>query len=317
MTDPVRPRLLCHFTATSVHLFTGDTFTYLRPAGPDSTQVVLHSMGSESLAGTFPLGRYESWGGYMAYTPDASYAATAAQDNPDADIHIWLASQRSAVEVRTFPVPIADCVCRFGLPQPTLSFSADGQYLVSGWPVGKGGSLAPMQVLRVTDQKVVSTFDPIDAAVVWSHTGHTLYVTGYQATSAWTPEGGLVALPGVAPWQVEPGVSADGAFTAYTAFTSGMDDTTLRVFVYDFANKKTRMLIDALRSEVVFVKDGWVWYHDEVACSINCAGGTEAGTTTYVMNLATGSEVIVDFTQGESPDALQSGWGPGEFWPNS
>lgn len=322
LTDPVHPRLLCHFGGTSVHFFTGDTFTYVRTNGI-TTQVILHSMGSgnESVVATFPVGMYMSWGGYLAYTPDGSYAATVTQDNPDADLRVWLATPRSAVQIRTFPLPIADCICRFGLTLPTLSFSPDRQYIVSGWPIGKGGSLASLEVQRVADQGVVKIFDGGNfSQAIWGRMGHTLYVTGDQfvgkASSVWTPESGLVPLSGAVAWEYEPGLAPDSADVAYTAYTNFPDGTTIRVFVYDFAGKKTRLLINQPRSEVTFVKDGWVWYLEEQACA-NCAGGSEPTAKVFAMNLSTGVETSVVFAAGESPELLQSGWGAGEFWPNS
>lgn len=325
VSDPVHPRLLCDFFNTSVHLFTGDTFTYLRPAGA-GTQVVLHSMGSgnESVVATFPLDMYTPYGGYAAYLPDGSVAATVTQDGPDGDFHVVLASQRSAVQIRSFPLPIADCICRFGLTPFILSFSPDGQYLVSGWPIGKGGALAQLEVQRVADQAVVATLDPAYAIALWSRAGHTLYVTGgflapSNGAAVWTPETGVTPLAGSTFWSVEPGLSPDTAFAAYTAYTDFAVATSIRIYVYDFAGKKTRLLIDRLRSEVVFVKDAWVWYREEVVCgpSDSCPATTKAGTQVFAMNLSLGTEVPVVFAPGESPDALQSGWGPGEFWPNS
>jgi hypothetical protein len=321
VTDPLHPRLLCQFGGTSVHLFTGDAFTYVRTNGI-TTQVILHSMGSgdESVVTTFPIGMYTSWGGYLAYTPDGSYAAGMTQDNPDADLRVWLATQGGARQIRTFPLPIDDCVCRFGLTLPTLSFSPDGQYIVSGWPIGRGGSLSPLEVQRVADQAVVKILDASNSQAIWGRMGHTLYVTGDQfvgkTSSVWTPESGLVALPGAVTWQYQPGLAPDGADVAYTAFTNFPDGTSIRVFVYDFASKKTSLLINQPRSEATFVKDGWVWYLEEQPCA-TCAGGSEPTSKVFAMNLSTGVEATVVFAAGESPELLQSGWDAGEFWPNS
>src|SRR5260370_18667163 len=57
VTDPVRPRLLCKISNTSTHLFTLDTFEYLKPVSATETDVMLHSLGSgnESHAGKFPF----------------------------------------------------------------------------------------------------------------------------------------------------------------------------------------------------------------------------------------------------------------------
>lgn len=46
VTNPVRPRLLCKITNTSAHLFTGDTFEYLKPVSATETDVMLRSLGS-------------------------------------------------------------------------------------------------------------------------------------------------------------------------------------------------------------------------------------------------------------------------------
>ena len=67
-----------------------------------------------------------------------------------------------------------------------------------------------------------------------------------------------------------------------------------------------------MRSQVVFVKDGWVWYFEEVACTA-CAGGTKPSGKVFAMNLSGGAETPVAFAAGEAPPDLE----PGEFWPNS
>src|SRR5205807_1810646 len=74
----------------------------------------------------------------------------------------------------TIPPAIGGCPCRFGLPPPTLAFSADGQYLVAGWPVGKGAT--PLRVYRVADATLVQTLELADFGALWDRTGHRLYL---------------------------------------------------------------------------------------------------------------------------------------------
>jgi hypothetical protein len=66
VTDPVRPRLLCKIAYTSAHLFTGDTFEYLKPVSATETDVMLHALGSgnESHTGKFPF--YVTTGSWLA-----------------------------------------------------------------------------------------------------------------------------------------------------------------------------------------------------------------------------------------------------------
>src|SRR5260370_319344 len=80
VSDALRPRLLCHLSNTSAHLFTGDTFEYLNPVSANETDVMLHSLGSgnESHAGSFPF--YMTSG---AWLPDGSVAAFITQVAPD------------------------------------------------------------------------------------------------------------------------------------------------------------------------------------------------------------------------------------------
>ena len=323
VTDAVHPRLLCHTTGTLVHLFTGDTFTYVRPSG-GSTQVILHSMGSgnESIVATFPLDMYASWGGYLAYTADGSAAANVTQDNPDAEIHVWLASQRGVAEIRHFPVPLADCICRFGLPPQTLSFSPDGQYLVSGWPVGKGA--VPLEVRRVSDDALMIDINVDYNVSLWAPNGHRLYVTGTPGSATWTPEGGLAPIPGAPQWVLVPSLSPNGEQVAYTNYTDVAQPSSLRVYVHDFGSQQTWVLVNSLRSDVFFVKDGWVWYGEEVACDPKgtypgCGEwGTAPSGKTFAMNLATGVETAVVMPAVEnSAGWWQLEWSTPEFWPNT
>jgi len=314
VSDPVHPRLVCLVRNTSTQLFTADTFEYIRRSGPDGTEVVLHSIGSgnERVVAGWPLKLMNlPNGGYGVWTPDGNNAATfvAGTDaNGNQTNQVWLFAQPNKTELYEFLQPLTDCICRFGLPSPTLAFSADGQYLASGWPIGKGAT--PIRIYRVADASLVETLDITDAAPIWSRTGHRLLLA---MSRSWTPENGLSGQAGASAWSYMAGLSPDGTQIAYTGFA---DAVSIRVYVYDIASGKTRMLIDKSRSEVTFVKDGWVWYLEEAPCA-NCAGQSGPTDKVFAMNLDGGAETPVVFAAGESPSALQSGWGPGQFWPNS
>ena len=323
VTDPTHPRLLCHFANTEVHLFTLDTFAYLRP-GATKTDVVLHSMGSghDSVVTSLPLPWLGEFGNPAAWTPDGSIAASwdmryAGPNYADPTIHVNLFAQGRAAELANFPVPLADCVCRFGLPPPVLAFSPDRAYLAVGWPVGKGA--VPVAVYRVADRKLIKTFDAGYTFAFWSPAGHRLLLGGQQAAAAWTPESGLAELAGAAGWAFEPSASPDGRQVAFTAYQQTFDPQTIRVFVYDSTAKRTSALVNQLRSEVLFVKPGWVWYRKEQVCDATAAScgpwGSAPTDTVFAMNLAARVETGVTFGAGQSPGALDSGWGPGDFWP--
>lgn len=322
VTDPVRPQLLCRFVTAPVHLYKADILSFLWDA-PGGAEVMHHNMGngSDTVVSSIPLPMLSAaWGGAGAWTPDGSEAATATQStdsNGNAWIHIWLYSQRNSTELYQFLQPLTDCICRFGLPRPILAFSADGQYLSSGWPIGKGAT--PIGVWRVADRVRVATLDPGDNFAGWDWKGHRLFASGISGSQTWTPEGGFVPLKGARQWPFEAGIGPGGAQVAYTAYVDA-GTPSLRVWMYDAPSDATRMLIDSMRSEVVFVKAGWVWYQDEAACDPTrpaCGPwGTAPTGTVYAMDLATAVERPVYFLPGQSPSALQSGWSPAEFWPS-
>lgn len=323
VSDPVRPTLLCRFVNTGAHLYTANTFTFLQGA-PGGAEVVLHSMKTTNdiVVNSIPLPMFNpTWGGLGAWTPDGSAAATTIQTMDaagNASIQVWLFTQRNSTALYSFPQPLTDCICRFGLPRPMLAFSADGQYLVSGWPIRKGAT--PAVVWRVADRLRVATLDINASFAAWDWKGHRLLVSGMSGSQTWTPEGGFVALKGAKQWTYEAGIAPAGAQVGYSAYTDLATPTSLRIWVYNVAGESTRMVIDNLRSEVVFVKPGWVWYQEEAACDSIQPGcgpwGTAPSGTVYAMDLATGVERSVYFLPRQSPSALQSGWGPAEFWPS-
>jgi hypothetical protein len=118
-------------------------------------------------------------------------------------------------------------------------------------------------------------------------------------------------------WSYLPGLSPDGLKIAYTAYAdpSAMKDP--RVYVYEFNSASSRMLLDKLRTQVVFVKNGWAWYLEERICDNSCLGGTEPTGKVLAMQLSSGIETEVSFAAGEKPDMLQFAFAPGEFWPQS
>lgn len=321
VTDPVHPRLVCLVRNTAVQLFTADTFEYIRRSGPDGTEVVLHSIGSgnERVVAGWPLPLMSlPMGGFGIWTADGNNAASfvAATDAAgDQVIQVWLFAQSSKTELYEFPQPLTDCICRFGLAPPTLSFSPDGRYLVSGWPIGKGATA--LRVYRVADASLAVTLSLEDTLAIWSPTGDRLYASGSSGSVAtWAPDDHLLYLADTPVWPYMAGMSPDGKQVAYTAYADPANFANLRVYVFNVATQSTQMLIDKPRSEVTFVKDGWVWYWEEVACA-DCAGQTTTGSRPFAMNLSTGVETPVAFAGGESPADLKSGWAPGRFWPNS
>ena len=321
--DPVHPRLLCQTAYTVAHLFTSDTFEYLRPYGA-GTQVILHSIGSgnESVILTLPApmallsGPFSKAG---AWTLDGGAAATAVEatdtsGNPQ--IQVWLYSEASAHMLYAFQMPRLGCFCRFALPAPTLAFSPDNEYLVSGWPIGAGS--VPMKVFSVSGHFQVGALDPGDTSALWSRTGHTLYGVGAAAPAImWMPDNDQRTLLHAPAMPYMAGLSPDGQDIAFTGYSPTGAQSALRLYDYNLPMASTRTLLDASRSEVTFVKDGWVWYREEIACT-GCPGGTQASDKVFALNLtAGGSETPVVFAAGENPAELNSGWGPGEFYPNS
>ena len=326
VTDPVRPRLLCKITNTSAHLFTGDTFEYLKPVSANETDVMLHSLGSgnESHAGKFPF--YATSGSWL---PDQSVMAymlphSANEGFPTGGVDVYLYAHRQTGLLFTYRSGIGDCICRFGLPPEVLAISPDGQYVAAGHLTGKGSE--PIAVYRVSDRTLVITLDPSVMWAFWDRTGHRLFLDrfGADAAQSWTPEAGVSGVTGAGAWSYLPGLSPDGNRVGYTAYASPNDQSQPRVYVYDLKAATTRMLIDQLRSQVLFVKDGWVWYLDERVCAPadGCPGATMPSGKVYAMNLSTGTEQEVNWGFGEDPHGQggQFGWGvfgPGEFWPAS
>ena len=326
VADPVHPKLLCQIANTVTHLYTGDTFAYLRRTGETGTEVVLHSMGSgnESVIAGWPMALLDQpFQRAGAWTVDGDTAATAVNATDAAgnqSIQIWLFTQPTTAELYEFAMPLTDCICRFGLPNPVLAFSPDGQYLVSGWPIGKGAT--PLRIYRVTDRTLVQTLDVGEETAFWGRTGHRLFVTGRNSTSrSWTPEDGFAPLAGATSWPYEVGLSPDGSQVAYTAYADPANFADLRAYVYDVPSHTTRQLTTAMRSDVTFVKDRWVWYSEEVKCDTaqpTCPPwGTQPTAKIFAMDLSAGVETPVVFHLGESPADLQSGFGSAEFWPNS
>lgn len=307
VTDPVHPRRLCTVAHTSAHIWTGDSIMYLKAESQTSTSIVLHSIGSgnESVAGQIPYPGLASPGPFATtwWTASGPMAATTIQPASGDSSRVWVFTPAFTGELFSYPYPVTGCVCRFGVPRPVLSISPDRQYLVAGW-------LRGVSVYRLSDRALVTTFD--SSVALWDKTGHRLFVSGSGGSESWTPEGGAVALAGSQQWSYLVGLSPDATQVAYTAYVNAADPASLRVFVYDMKAGKTTMLRDALRSQVVFVRPGWVWYLEETPCD-NCAGGTKPTGKVQAMDLANGVETQVGFLYAEDTANLV----PGEFWPNA
>src|SRR6266853_2544995 len=113
VSDPLHPRLLCRISYTSAHLFTGDTFEYLKPVSATETDVMLHSLGSgnESHAGKFPF--YVTSGSWLSDQTVMAYTMPQAADNanfPSGGTQVWLYAQRRTALLYTYRTGIGDCI---------------------------------------------------------------------------------------------------------------------------------------------------------------------------------------------------------------
>ena len=327
VTDPLHPRLVCTINFTTAHLVTGDTFAYLKPVSANETELILHSLGSgnESKTGSFPHTLSDPVRGDIedsAWTPDGGLLAYTVTDENALKVTVWLYSGGQTKAVHTYGQPIGDCICRFGLPGAVLSFSPDLQYLANGWVAGKGST--GITVIRLADGTTALTADTQFTNAIWDRgTGHELFLAGSfsSATEAWTPEAGLKPLPGGA-WQFVQGISPDATGATYTAYADPNTSLQPRVYAYDLKAETGHLVVDKPRAESIFVKDVWLWYDEEKACTAadQCPGSTTPTGAFFAMQLSTGVEQAVTFAAGEnpSPGLLQGIWnfgGPAEYWP--
>lgn len=315
VTDPLHPRLLCRVVGTTAHLSSATNFQYLEPRLATETDIVERSLadGTEHLVGKLP-----GWITSAAWLPSGPLGAYTVRidsfsDCPTGGVEVWAYQQGTSRLLTTYCLGMGDCICRFGLPGPVLAFSHDGRYLVEGLLSGKGST--PMGVFRLADGARVATLAINTDTAFWDRTSDRLFEIYYDSVQAWTPDGTTIAVPGAAVWSYFPNTPPGGGQVVYTAYSDEVQGTDPRVYIDDLAATKTRMLIDQPRSQVVFVKDGWVWYLEEQPCS-DCPNNTEPSGKVYAMNISTWVEQLVTFATSEAmtyPDDLM----PGEFWPNS
>jgi hypothetical protein len=321
--DPIHPRAVCRIDNTSVHILTGTSLEYLKPQPNGTTDVVLHSLGSnnESVVTTF----HTDMAGSNLGSPFASiswpatasvlgYSAPGGLDaNGSGITAVWAANTTSTAEIYAYSVPGRDTFGRPGFPPPVLAISADNAYMAAGWTIA-----GPLHVFRLSDRADVSPSMPSDTRFAfWSRAGHTLYIVSNSGVQVWAPESGSTAVPATLPWTLGPNFSPDGTQVAFTALpTRGV----IRVYVYDFKAKSSRLLIDQPRSGAMFVKSGWVWYLEEMPCvqsgNNQCFDPTEPDGNVLAMNLATGQETPVTFAAGESPVSTNMTFmSLGDIWP--
>jgi len=313
VSDPVHPRLLCRVLHTSAHLNSVANFQYLDPRSATETDIMLRAFdgGSATLTGRLP-GSITS----AVWAPNGMVAAfTVGVDSytgcPASAVQVWTYQAGASRLLTTYCVGIGDCICRFGLPGPVLAVSPDGQYLVEGWLAGKGST--PMGVYRLTDRVRVASLPSDTTTAIWDRGADQLFIISFSSVKTWTPGGAMVDVSGAAPWSFYPNMSPGGGQVVYTAYSDAIQGTMPRVYLYDLAASKSRMLIDQPRSQVVFVKPGWVWYFEEQPCA-DCPNNTESTGKVIAMNLATGVEQQVTFRMDET---VTTELFPGEFWPSS
>lgn len=323
VSDPLNPHLLCRISQTTAHLFTGDTFAYLRTVNANETDIVLHSLGSgnESKAGSFPVGTSQG-----DWRPDGS-AMTWTMAGPNdangiATAQVWLFSNNKSKLLFSYSIPGVDSFGRPGLPPQIDSLSPDGEYVIAGWAIlAKGVQTGAPRLFRVSDgAEVALSYTSQPRLTVWARKGHALYIVEADRVQSWTPEMGLTDVPGASPWTMSPNFAPGGQRVAYT---SVQQDGGIRVSTYDFASGKAQLIIDKPRSQAVFVKPDWVWYLEEAPCvqaaNDPCFDTSTPTGTVLAKNLSTGDGGTVNFAPGEALGQPRN-WSvltPGDLWPLS
>ena len=318
VSDPVHPRLVCRILRTSAHLSGSTVVEYLDPQSATQTNIAIRfADGTEGPGLRLPV-----WTTSAAWRQSGNLAAYSVRidptaSNPGGSVQVWVYEAGASTLLFTYPIGIGDCVCRFGLPPPVLAASPDGQYLVAGQPAGKGSQ--PLALYQIPNRTRLLTLDPDIAWAFWDRFDDRLFLAGSGAARMWTPAGGLVDLTGAGAWSFFPGLSPDGTQVAYTAYADPVQMTQPRAYLYDLNTGTTRVLGDRLRTQVLFVKDGWVWYLEETACNRACTGPTMPTGKVLALQLSTGVELPVVFAAGEDWQS-QSGrnwpsFSPGELWP--
>jgi hypothetical protein len=314
VTDPVHPQMLCRILRTSANLSNSSNFEYLDPRSATETDIVIKwfANGTET-----PGGKLPGWITDAAWTPSGTVGAfTVRLDSsgtcPAGAVQVWTYNQGTSELLTTYCIGIGDCICRFGLPGPVLAISPDGQYLVEGRLSGKGSE--PMGVWRLADRILVATLPPDTDTAFWDRNSPILYVVRSASVQVWSPGYSLLDEPSAAGWSFYPNISPNGDYVAYTAYSDQVQGTQPRVYLYGTRTSSTKMLVEQPRSQVAFVKDGWVWYLEERPCD-NCPNNTQPTGKVFAMDITTGVEQQVVFASGDAmtyPTDLL----PGEFWPN-
>ena len=302
IADPVRPRLLCSFANTRAHLYTGDTFEYIRRSGDTGTEVVLHSIGSgnERVVAGWPIKLLDDRGGVTGdWMPDGNSAESLIPGIDGAGRNVlepWVFAQGTTSRPAQYLTPAG--------PQdsePVLAFSADGRYIVSGWAARP--SRYPLEVYEIGRNDPVQLLDPADSSVLWSKSGHVLYIAPSPTKEArsWSPETGFQPIALSTAWQSRPSLSPDGTRIVFAAKAASSTATEFTVDMFDLHSQTQAALpLKSSSPNVTFVNDGWLWY----------AG---VGPAIFALDLSTGASKAVVFGPGEAPSEIS----PAQFWPDA
>jgi hypothetical protein len=175
-----------------------------------------------------------------------------------------------------------------------IGFSADGQYVAMEQTYNFGnkssGQAAPLQIVRLSDHKLVYSRTETTMATWATGAGARLYFRTTSGVEAWDIVHGAVPIVPGLMW-IHPSASADGARIAYTTADAKGNHFAGYLRVTD--QPPVGIQVAQLpRAGAAFLNSSLIWYAEETSCAGSKCGATEARLTgrTYLNDLAIGIE---------------------------
>jgi hypothetical protein len=307
VADPIKPRLICRGTDTSLHVIDGNSVGYTTVVAGHVVIIRRNlTTGAESRIAQLRVAPQPYYWASATWAWDGSLEvystsnATSTSSKWQVQVHLW--SNSADHVLYTIPAGVGGIESRWA-QRPILEFGPDRSYVAisdSTFSLYSNN----VRIFSVVDRRQKFVNAAVSSGGTWIANDRFVWATLASSSTVpgklmqWTPTGGATLLR--SEYWYGPTSSPDGRWLAGTLLTAA--SAVPSVFIAPLGSGRT--FRNGMASSPRFVNPTVVWYALESLTSAGYDQTTPSGVI-HALDVVTQTDKVVTFRAGEAPKTAQ------------